>query len=75
VTCTKSILKGEVETMSPIEIGAAAGYETCRKWAHNHTVFDPIYGDDNERQRDALIGIAIAEGARIFFLTHSYAFV
>jgi hypothetical protein len=52
--------------MSPIEIGAAAGYETCRKWAHNHTVFDPIYGDDSERQRDALIGIAIAEGARIF---------
>ena len=49
--------------MLPAEIGAAAAYEAYRMWKHHRGVlFDPL-GGVLERERDALVGLAIGEGA------------
>jgi hypothetical protein len=53
--------------MSPSEIGSAAAYEAYRTWLHNSSIYEPLSGD-YERQREGLIGLAIAEGAPIFAL-------
>jgi hypothetical protein len=47
------------------ELGAAAGYEAYRNWAHNSSVFEPALFND-ERQREALIGLAMAEATRLW---------
>lgn len=47
--------------MSPEEMGHAAAYEAYRTWIHNKYIYEPI-GGDIERQREALTGLAIAEG-------------
>jgi hypothetical protein len=52
--------------MLPAEIGAAAAYEAYRSFIHNSSVFDPARFDD-ESQREALIGLAIAEGTGAIF--------
>ena len=49
--------------MLPAEIGAAAAYEAYRLWKHHRGVlFDPL-GGVMEREREGLIGLAVAEGA------------
>lgn len=50
--------------MSPVEIGHAAAYEAYNTWLQNSTMYE-IVGEDRERQREGLVGIAVAEG-----LTH-----
>jgi len=47
--------------MSPTEIGHAAAYEAYRTWTHNSSIHEPL-SSDFERQREALIGLAVAEG-------------
>lgn len=52
--------------MLPGEIGAAAAYEAYRMWKHHREVlFDPL-GGSMERERDALIGLAIGEASRLW---------
>jgi hypothetical protein len=47
--------------MLPAEIGYAAAYEAYRTWIHNSSIYEPLSGD-SERQREALIGLSVAEG-------------
>lgn len=49
--------------MNPEEIGHAAAYEAYRTWIHNSSIYEPLSGDI-ERQREALTGLAVAEGER-----------
>jgi len=59
--------------MSPEEIGHAAAYEAYRTWIHNRFMYQHLH-DDIERQREALTGLAVAEGDQIsvnfFFRQH-----
>ena len=48
--------------MLPAEVGAAAAYEAYRMWKHHRgALFAPL-GGLSDRERDALIGLAIGEG-------------
>ncbi|KAF5389478.1 hypothetical protein D9757_004349 [Collybiopsis confluens] len=52
---------GELNHMLPPEIGHAASYEAYRKWIHHHrSMYEPLSADF-DRQREALIGLAVAE--------------
>ncbi|KAK7057406.1 hypothetical protein R3P38DRAFT_2840776 [Favolaschia claudopus] len=55
---------GEVTQMPPEEIGHAAAYEAYRTWIHNSSMYEPLSGDI-ERQREGLIGLAVAEASRL----------
>ena len=48
--------------MQPHEIGHAAAYEAYRTWIHNSSIYEPLSGDI-DRQREALTGLAVAEGS------------
>lgn len=52
----------------PQEIGYAAAYEAYRQLKHSGNVYNYLYSD-NERQHEALRGLAVAEGqsCRLFF--------
>lgn len=52
----------ELSQLLPQEIGAAAGFETIRLWQTHQGVYRQPLSDDREREREALIGLAIAEG-------------
>ncbi|KAJ7039233.1 hypothetical protein C8F04DRAFT_1255373 [Mycena alexandri] len=54
---------GEVGQMQPTEIGHAAAYEAYRTWTHNSSMYEPM--SDIERQREGLIGLAVAEASRL----------
>lgn len=47
--------------MLPSELGHAAAYEAYRTWIHNSSMYEPLSGDI-DRQREGLIGLAMAEG-------------
>ena len=49
----------------PADIGAAAAYEAYRTWKHNSFLYEPLSAD-RERQREGLIGMAIAESEFLF---------
>ncbi|KAI0329224.1 hypothetical protein GY45DRAFT_1253386 [Cubamyces sp. BRFM 1775] len=49
----------------PADIGAAAAYEAYRTWKHNSFLYEPLSAD-RERQREGLIGMAIAETQRLW---------
>ncbi|TFK75336.1 hypothetical protein BDN72DRAFT_892302 [Pluteus cervinus] len=53
---------GEIDRMSPTEIGHAAAYEAFRQWLHDTPSYDPM---DSERQRSSLIALAVAESSRL----------
>lgn len=48
--------------MLPTEIGHAAAYEAYRTWIHNSSMYEPLSGDIH-KQREGLIGLAVAEGS------------
>ena len=48
-------------SLTPDELGYASAYEAYRVWIHNADIVQPISGDP-ERQREAMIGLAVAEG-------------
>ncbi|EGN99796.1 hypothetical protein SERLA73DRAFT_72584 [Serpula lacrymans var. lacrymans S7.3] len=56
---------GQLNQMTPSEIGHAAAYESYRIWIHNSSLYEPL-GADVERQREGLIGLAVAETTRLF---------
>lgn len=53
--------------MLPSDIGAAAAYECWRNWKHHYGVYGQPLAGDQERQREALIGLAVAEGLSLSF--------
>jgi len=55
---------GNAAQMLPEELGHAAAYEAYRTWMHNSSIYEPLSGDI-ERQREGLIGLAIAEATRL----------
>ncbi|KAJ6603114.1 hypothetical protein B0H10DRAFT_2079399 [Mycena sp. CBHHK59/15] len=55
---------GELGQMLPAEIGHAAAYEAYRTWIHNSSMYEPLSGDP-ERQREGLVGLAVAEASRL----------
>jgi hypothetical protein len=73
-TSLNYVLQGNATQMLPEELGHAAAYEAYRTWMHNSSIYEPLSGDV-ERQREGLIGLAIAEGdisvqlAHVAFLT------
>jgi hypothetical protein len=46
----------------PREIGAAAGWETIRLWQSHNSIYQAPLAGEREREREALVGVAIAEG-------------
>lgn len=58
--------------MMPQEVGYAAAYEAYRQLKYSGNVYNNLY-TDNERQHEALRGLAVAEGVSLsivpFFLT------
>ena len=48
--------------MLPSDVGAAAAYEAWRNWKHHYGIYGQPLGSDRDRQREALIGMAIGEG-------------
>ncbi|KAF9264224.1 hypothetical protein L218DRAFT_257198 [Marasmius fiardii PR-910] len=55
---------GDLGQMLPQEVGHAAAYEAYRTWIHNTSMYEPLSGD-RERQREGMIGLAVAEAARL----------
>jgi len=49
-------------------MGHAAAYEAYRTWIHNSSIYEPISADPM-RQREALIGLAVAEVSRLWQYT------
>lgn len=52
----------DITQLLPAELGGAAGYEAMRLWEHHNSVYRSPLMDDREREREALVGLAIAEG-------------
>jgi hypothetical protein len=59
--------------MQPHEIGHAAAYEAYRTWIHNSSIYEPLSGDI-ERQREALTGLAVAEGPLLRSSCHTFTY-
>ncbi|ESK92952.1 hypothetical protein Moror_9025 [Moniliophthora roreri MCA 2997] len=56
---------GHLAQMLPNQIGHAAAYEAYRSWIHHRsTLYEPLSGDV-ERQREGLIGLAVAEATKL----------
>ncbi|KAJ3988274.1 hypothetical protein F5890DRAFT_521777 [Lentinula detonsa] len=51
---------GNLNKLLPEELGHAAAYEAYRKWMHHSSMREPLSAEP-ERQREALIALAIAE--------------
>ncbi|KAF8908808.1 hypothetical protein CPB85DRAFT_1308804 [Mucidula mucida] len=58
----------ELNTLLAPEIGHAAAYEAYRTWIHNSSIYEPLSGE-TERQREGLIGLAVAEATRLLSYT------
>ncbi|EFI28189.1 hypothetical protein CC1G_14216 [Coprinopsis cinerea okayama7 len=54
----------ELAHLGPAEVGHAAAYEAYRNWVRNQSMYDTL-GPDIERQREGLIGLAVAEAGRL----------
>ncbi len=53
-------MQGEINRMSPVEIGQAAAYEAYKTWLRDSAIYEIV--GERERQREGLVGIAVAEG-------------
>jgi len=51
--------------ISAQELGHAAAYEAFRIWIHNSQLYEPLSADPL-RQREALVGLAVAEAMRLY---------
>ncbi|KDQ21954.1 hypothetical protein BOTBODRAFT_169123 [Botryobasidium botryosum FD-172 SS1] len=56
----------DITQLLPTELGAAAGYEAVRLWEHHHAVYRSPLMDDREREREALVGLAIGEATKLW---------
>ncbi|KAG0708344.1 hypothetical protein DFH29DRAFT_477313 [Suillus ampliporus] len=59
-----------IKALTPQEIGYASAYEAYRIWIHNNVLYEPL-GAEPERQREAFIGLAVAEASRMYMITHT----
>lgn len=57
-----------INALTPQEIGYASAYEAHRIWIHNYVLYEPFRAEI-ERQREAFIGIAIAEAIRMHMIS------
>ncbi|KAF7321503.1 hypothetical protein MKEN_00671100 [Mycena kentingensis (nom. inval.)] len=60
----------DVNSLLPAEVGHAAAYEAYRSWVANSDLYEPLSGDI-DRQREGLVGLAVAEAARLLQFTNS----
>lgn len=56
------IPQGDVRLMLPPDIGSAAAYEVWRNWKSHYGVYAQPLAGDSDRQREALVGLAVGEG-------------
>ncbi|KAI0065951.1 hypothetical protein BV25DRAFT_1618463 [Artomyces pyxidatus] len=56
---------GELSRLSPAEIGYAAAYEAYRWTIHHVPIYEPL-GEDDQRRREALVALAIAESSNLW---------
>jgi len=61
-------MPGEINHMSPAEIGHAAAYEAYRTWLRDSAMYEIV--GERERQREGLVGIAVAEVTRLLQFSH-----
>jgi hypothetical protein len=54
-----------VDEMEAAQIGAAAGYEAVRHWSTYRSVYSSPLGNDREREREALAGMAAGEALKL----------
>ncbi|KAG1731461.1 uncharacterized protein EDB91DRAFT_1252101 [Suillus paluster] len=59
---------GAINALTPQEIGYASAYEAYRVWIHN-TVLYASLGAEREYQREAFIGLAVAEASRMYMIS------
>jgi hypothetical protein len=52
----------DITRLLPTELGAAAGFEAWRNWDSHNSLYRGPLMDDRDREREALVGLAIAEG-------------
>lgn len=64
-------VQGDIMRMPPQEVGAAAAYEAHRQIKYGTNMYQFLYSD-YERQREALRGMAIAEGNGSIGLSSPY---
>ncbi|KAF8671759.1 ubiquitin-protein transferase [Rhizoctonia solani] len=62
----------DVATMTPAEIGAAAGYEAWRFWEHHRGIYRQPLMDDHERETEALVGLAVGEAEKLWDYTRRH---
>lgn len=55
-------IQGDLQRMNSTEVGAAAAYEAWRNWKAHYGIYGQPISGDRERQREALIGLAVGEG-------------
>jgi len=58
-----------VSGLLPREIGAAAGWETLRLWQSHSSIYRSPLSGEREREREAIVGLAIAEASRLWQYT------
>ncbi|KAI0786799.1 hypothetical protein C8Q75DRAFT_771339, partial [Abortiporus biennis] len=49
----------------PADLGSAAAYEAYRSWKHHTQLWQPFSGN-SDREREGLVGLAIAEASRLW---------
>lgn len=59
-----------IQTMLPVEIGAAAGYEAWRFFDHHNGIYRGPLMDDYERESEALVGLAVGEAEKLWAYTN-----
>ncbi|EJD03177.1 uncharacterized protein FOMMEDRAFT_168216 [Fomitiporia mediterranea MF3/22] len=60
---------GDIQMMLPSDVGAAAAYEAWRNWKYHNGIYAQPLAGDRERQREALIGLAVSEATRLWQYT------
>jgi len=55
----------DMQELSPLEIGAAAGYEAMRIWDSHRAFYQAPLAYEMEREKDALAGIAAGEAEKL----------
>ncbi|KAH9832284.1 uncharacterized protein C8Q71DRAFT_861178 [Rhodofomes roseus] len=66
----RRVYSGQVNlgTVLPTELGSAAAYEAYRYWKYHHPLYELLDGD-RERERDAMMGMAVAEATHLWQYT------
>ncbi len=59
----------------PADIGAAGAYEAYRMWKYHYTPLFETLGGVPEREREALIGMAIGEGQQTVTRINHFAVI